>query len=69
MERPVTRKEAIAKRTQLKERLAKYEARIVTHWDEDERGRLGADTTGLRCAVLKNDIAELDRLIAELPSA
>lgn len=65
----MTRKEAIAKRTKLKELLRKYESRQLTHWDEDERGLLGNDTTSMRCAVLRTDIAELDRQIAELRNA
>jgi hypothetical protein len=63
----MTRKEAIAKRSRLKELLAKYEARTITHCNETERGLLGNHSDGPRCAVLRTQIAELDRQIPELP--
>ena len=62
------RKDAIARRTRLKERLKKEQVRAFTRGDGAEPGLLGNNVAGMRCAILREQIAELDRLIAELPA-
>ena len=53
------------KRAHLEELLSKYESGQLTHLDPDERGYLERDTTPERIAQLKEDIAELDRMISQ----